>query len=732
MNSFVDRSSRTLTDVVTTQAPRRPPLAQLSYDPLTDAELAALEELPALVNQDSPNGDSAAESDDEVQDGLKSATAVVPGPSPQPAQAKAKPTEQDSGFDDGTPGAFRNPDLYIKTESDVPAGSNLFLDGTTGWGHMAHPEDNDEEQMLKEERARGSGSGSGDEAGVADGQAGASHWRSPSLIPSYVPSFLPPFPGLERENGDSMAATRRRREREREAEEDAQAQARARGVRHGLMTGDPWAAPIPYANSMMNEMHPVDMLPPLSPPSRYGLLIDEDDADGHRNHMDVDMTNEDDMDGANEEKRQRRQDRAAEQHQKRGYRRRSLSPPPSAVTTSIAAYRETAPQIPHLSTWLRPNKKRRDVAGFISISADYTISSDSLFGSLPVPATRHASRTPGYLPEMAPNHVHPFNSNIPYTISTPVPPHAASGLLAAPSPHPRVPLTMPRVRQQLDNATSTHLPLFSRTTRIGPPGPLGPKGEALDYEYVGDTSALALNVDWPQRVHSATRLPHTGVSALAGTTTMTGSVSVAATPAPGPGPGAGLQQQVDSTPAPEPALVPEPEPEPAPEPELVAMPVDGESASVSAVANDDVTVHQGLAQDPEPVQDRNQDHGPGQQQQQPQQHGLASEQDTGLLQDQTLVHDEGSTQEQGRGQDESLVREQAQGRSQDQTSVQDQGIAPEHKSLQQQQQTLAQDQSLTQDQSGDLQVQMAVDHPAPESRENPVGEGDDTGHEKLE
>lgn len=34
---------------------------------------------------------------------------------------------------------------------------------------------------------------------------------------------------------------------------------------------------------------------------------------------------------------------------------------------------------------------------------------------------------------------------------------------------------------------------------MGPPGPLGSKGEALDYEYVGQTSLIASNVEWPTR-----------------------------------------------------------------------------------------------------------------------------------------------------------------------------------------------------------------------------------------
>ncbi|KAK4048409.1 hypothetical protein OIV83_004755 [Microbotryomycetes sp. JL201] len=316
-------------------------------------------------------------------------------------------------------------------------------------------------------------------------------WKDPDAIPAYVPPFLPPFPGLERETA-AEAALRRRKERELEA---ARAEARAADGRRRLAAarGNPWVAAIPYSSSMLAELHPASALPPASPPR---------------------ITN-----GA--------QDEAGQNPPQRPTRRRarSISPPPTR--NSLVAFRHTLPEMPHLPTWLRPNPKRRTAASTISLSADLAVASpDSLFGLLPVPATRQATRPPGFLPDYAPTRVHPFNTPLPYTISNPVPYNSAAGHVIAPPPHPRIPDTLPRLRQHLAAPTSDNLSLFSRTTRMGPPGPLGPKGEALDYEYVGDSAVLALNVEWPIRAHNA-KLP----TSLAGDETP--APAAVATPAPG-------------------------------------------------------------------------------------------------------------------------------------------------------------------------------------------------------
>lgn len=163
-----------------------------------------------------------------------------------------------------------------------------------------------------------------------------------------------------------------------------------------------------------------------------------------------------------------------------------------------------ASSIPHEITWLRPNPKRRIAAAAISLTTDMSLSSDTLFGAIPIPPIHSASLTPGFLPDFAPPQIHPFNTSLPHTIALPANPHPTPhALLLAPPPHPRLPSIISSVAAQLSLPNSPTLTLFSRLTRIGPPGPLGPNGEALDYEYVGNTSLVASNVEWPVRKHNA-------------------------------------------------------------------------------------------------------------------------------------------------------------------------------------------------------------------------------------
>jgi hypothetical protein len=284
-----------------------------------------------------------------------------------------------------------------------------------------------------------------------------SSWRDPDLIPAHVPEFLPPFPGMERER-DVPETGRRRREQDMDRNAAAEAWAGANAAGSSLRS--PWIVAIPYASSSLAEVHPVPALPRLSPPPV------------------------------------RR-------------RRRSLSPPP--VTSSIPAYNEVVYSIPHAPTWPRPNPKRRLAASAISISSDQSISADSLFGSLPIPPIHSASLTPGFVADgvYAPL-IHPFNNALPHTIALPASAHPSPhATLLAPPPHARIPSILPSVAAHLSHHNSPHLSLFSRLTRIGPPGPLGPKGEALEYEYVGNSAVLASNVEWPVRMHNA-RLPGTG------------------------------------------------------------------------------------------------------------------------------------------------------------------------------------------------------------------------------
>ncbi|KAI5481099.1 Bromodomain transcription factor [Pseudohyphozyma bogoriensis] len=284
-----------------------------------------------------------------------------------------------------------------------------------------------------------------------------SAWRDPTLIPAYVHEFLPPFPGMERES-DVPDNVRRRREREKEREAAAEAWAGA----NGTTSSDPWVGAIPYSSSTIAEINAVPVLPPVSPPPSPSARK----------------------------------------------RRRSLSPPSA---TSLAFFKIASSEIASVPTWSRVNPKRRAAAAAISISSDLSLSNDSLFGNIPVPTFRSASLVPGFLTDNALNAVHPFSTNLPHTIATPVParpsPHAR---LMAPPTHPRVPTIIGSIASQLAQpATPQNLQLFSRLTRMGPPGPLGAQGEANYYEYVGNTNIIATNVEWPQRSHRD-RLPKIG------------------------------------------------------------------------------------------------------------------------------------------------------------------------------------------------------------------------------
>ncbi|KAM0786139.1 hypothetical protein ACM66B_006947 [Microbotryomycetes sp. NB124-2] len=421
------------------------PIAHLHFGELLPTEVAAINDLtaegPVPPFADDENKSDAAAGD--VSD------ASSPASAEQNAEPKSPPPQQET---------VHTQILTAIGDDDVDMSRNLFLDAWERDGNEDAPQvelnvqDGDERPELL--------------------------WKNPDDIPAFVPPFLPPFPGMERETA-AEAALRRRKERDMEA---ARAEARAADGRRRLAAarGNPWAAAIPYASSMLAELHPASALPPASPPRTGALKAKEGDEDGE-----------------------------AEAERKRPSRRRarSISPPPTG--NSLVAFRNTLPEMPHLPTWLRPNPKRRTAASTISLSTDLAVASpDSLFGLLPVPATRQATRPPGFLPDYAPTRVHPFNTPLPYTISNPVPYNSAAGHVIAPPPHPRIPDTLPRLRQHLAAPTSNNLPLFSRTTRVGPPGPLGPKGEALDYEYVGDSAVLALNVEWPIRAHNA-KLPST-------------------------------------------------------------------------------------------------------------------------------------------------------------------------------------------------------------------------------
>ncbi|KAM0753360.1 hypothetical protein T439DRAFT_323997 [Meredithblackwellia eburnea MCA 4105] len=283
-----------------------------------------------------------------------------------------------------------------------------------------------------------------------------SAWRDPNLIPSYVPDFLPPFPGMEKDL-DVPEPVRRRKEREREQREQA---VQTWVAPAGGSDEDPWAGPIPYSSSSFNSLNPPPVLPPLSPPPSPGRK-----------------------------------------------RRRSLSPP---QRSSLARYKELAASINEPAPVPRINSRRRIAAASISVSADLSLASDSMFGNVPVIPFRQSLRAPGYISEDIIHTLHPFNSLLPHTVGYTVPtrpsPHAA---LIAPHAHPRIPTIMQSISASLSKPTGQNLTLFNRLTRMGPPGPLGNNGEAeaYDYDFSGEVRRIPENVEWEQRPYNH-RLVH--------------------------------------------------------------------------------------------------------------------------------------------------------------------------------------------------------------------------------
>lgn len=354
-------------------------------------------------------------------------------------------------------------------------------------------------------------------------------WNDDAEIPDYVPAFFPPFPGMERESAETLARRRRRaREREREAlaaataaQQDRAAHPNVSRAAAALMLGggaggDPWADAIPYSASSLATMASEfgHSLPtPASPRSAATKRALEAMA-----AAEWDKENAADEGGAGGRGRRRRGE-----HGKRK-RRRSLSPP-STAGTSLSSFASIQPLIPHEPAFLPPNQLRRSAAGYIAFALQHpelNISSDSLFGSLPYAAPlRQATLPPGFLPDFAPPLIHPFNTNLPFTVSNPVPYHPAAptSILPAAQPNPRIPTPLSSIARELSfplqfdtrpglrDQLHPNIALFARLRRIGPPGPLGPKGEALNYEYIGNTALLALSaVDWPERRHNA-KLP---------------------------------------------------------------------------------------------------------------------------------------------------------------------------------------------------------------------------------
>ncbi|GAA5980644.1 hypothetical protein JCM5350_003576 [Sporobolomyces pararoseus] len=507
--------AKNLQDHLATDVPQ-PPLAQLSYDPLNERDLNLLNALHNTTFVDL----ETEEEEEASSPRSTSATSIEDDEPLEPISQPRKDVEET---------------IAIKSEPTNTEIQDLFGDLDQVLAR------NDSDQFLQSigigTQEGGGGGGAGSGVGVGDMTVSVFHpfdtagrpissidivqpesfnlnefeqeqdyrpfsaWRDDSERPDYVPDWFPPFPGSEKESDQSIQMRRRREEKERErrAKEGATGavigKSRVSTALGGQ--GDPWADAVPFASSILAESTSIfpNSLPTPSSPHRQHSKLPNGSGGG----------------GENGER----------SNKKRRTRRRSLSPP-AAQPSSLPSFNTIAPLLPHPPTYLRPSNLRRSAASLISHDPHHPelqISSDSLFGVLPyVPTLRQPTLPPGFLPDFAPPLIHAFNTNLPWTVSSPVPYHPSTptSQLSASSPHPRVPSSLSQISKNLSfplqfdpkNRDQLHpnISLFSRLKRIGPPGPLGPKGETLNYEYVGQTALISMNVEWSQREHNQ-RLP---------------------------------------------------------------------------------------------------------------------------------------------------------------------------------------------------------------------------------
>ncbi|GAA5903322.1 uncharacterized protein JCM6883_002761 [Sporobolomyces salmoneus] len=494
----------------------QPPLAQISYDPLNQRDLDLLNALQhhSFVDLDDLDDEENEEEEEEenVSSPSTSATSLEATQEEEEEESVTIKPDPDSITQKSVNDLFGDLDQVLAGEN-----SNEFLD-SLGLGSsttsnnatnevgdltvsMFHPFDTagrpiDSISLIQPE------SFNLDEAAQEREYRPFSAWRDDSERPEYVPDWFPPFPGSEKESDQSIQARRRREEKERErrAKEGATGavvgKSRVSTALGGQ--GDPWSDAVPFSSSILAESFSIqpNTLPTPSSPHRQSAKLNSTSTGG-----------ENEAGRANKKRRTNR--------------RRSLSPP-AVQPSSLPSFNTIAPLLPHAPTYLRPSQLRRSAASLISHDPHHPelqISSDSLFGVLPyVPTMRQPTLPPGFLPDFAPPLIHAFNTNLPWTVSSPVPYHPSTSVsvLSASSPHPRVPSSLSQIAKNLSfplqfdpkNPDQLHpnLGLFSRLKRIGPPGPLGGKGETLNYDYVGQTALISMNVEWSQRDH-AQKLP---------------------------------------------------------------------------------------------------------------------------------------------------------------------------------------------------------------------------------
>lgn len=383
-------------------APTPTPTAVLSFMRLSEEEIAAL--------------DRAGESDQDEADGMQGLS---------PLAKPAPPSDSDSDDSDSE-------------DSDASASP------------VPQP-------LQAEARRRSSGSVKmAAAAAEVEDDSLYDGWRSKEDVPSHVPPFLPPFPGLER-TSDILGRPAFKRDSATAALDDEAEVLESRvPVPSAPADGaslDPYREAVPYAASLMQELHSsigLPRLPSASPPP-FGMDLDDPKSGASTPSL----------------------------------KRRRRDPPPGSLEGFNETFSAlTGPRGPR-PAYLSQLKARREVAS--SIVTEGT--SDSLSGSVVLPAPfRCSRRVAGWLPypsTVIPE-MKPFASILPDSVTQPVPgdpsPYPTPYYVPAGSRNPAIIPHLVRVLSVSKALDESGFPgVLGRLVRTGPPAPLGEQGEALPY-----------------------------------------------------------------------------------------------------------------------------------------------------------------------------------------------------------------------------------------------------------
>lgn len=326
----------------------------------------------------------------------------------------------------------------------------------------------------------------------------SSNWSEPP--PPHVPHFLPPFPGMERV--DTAESTKRNREAKEVVPVVAEGPAKPAVQHHE--GGNPWLELIPWSSSTMaaatTSSNPEELFPQLSPPPSpkrqrrlrsISPVLEPSSAAAPLLAIDGPVASTSALEPT------------------------PPAPQPRVPSTSLRSYRKTLDAIYALPpTYLHPSNARQAAASALSSLSTLFTTPDTLFGSIPLDRPRSALLHAGFLADDSPikGDLHAFNSNLPHTISLPLPQtHSPHAPLVVQPPHARLPTLVQSLKSHFASPTYSngqHLQLFSRMSRIGPPGPLNPSsGKTENYRFLGNTRLIALeNTDVVGRYFNAREL----------------------------------------------------------------------------------------------------------------------------------------------------------------------------------------------------------------------------------